>query len=247
MYHVVICDDDKGFIGYMREILLKARDNKKQGFKIYEYFSGNDLIYHLDGMAQCDLLILDMQMNGMDGDETAACFRKRFPEVVLVFCSGVRLPTVKSFKTTPFRYLLKKWEEPKMINEMKEALAEVERTFHIPYIIGHYRNKLIKVKISDILYFENAKRGSRVVVSPESKEAGFDEQILVDEKPKKLAERFAGLRFAVPHNSYLVNLEHVDMIQGNQIKLNNGEILSLSRAYGQEFRKAFAKWSANKY
>lgn len=247
MNHIVICDDDKEFVEYMKKILLKAKDDEKKDFKIYEYFSGNDLVFHLDSIAQCDLLILDMQMEGMDGDETAECFRKRFPEAVLVFCSGVRLPTVRSFKTKPFRYLLKNWEDSKIISEMEEVLTEVERVLDVPYITGHYRSKFIKVKLSHIIYFENAKRGSRVVVSPESEEAGFDGQILVDEKPKKLAKRFEGLRFAVPHNSYLVNLEYVVMIEGNDIKLDNGETLSLSRAYFQEFRKAFSKWSASKY
>lgn len=246
MYHIAICDDDEKFVEYMKEILFKA-NNKKKDFKIYEYFSGNDLVFHLDNMVQCDLLILDMQMKGMDGDETAGCFRKRFPKAVLVFCSGVHLPTVRSFKATPFRYLLKSWEISEIISEMKEVLAEVERVLNVLCITGHYRSKLIKIELDDIIYFENAKRGSEVVVSSRSRLAEFDGQILDNRKLKVLAEKFAELGFAVPHNSYLVNLEHVMMIDGNDIKLDNGEILPLSRAHYREFREAFAKWSANKY
>jgi len=36
-----------------------------------------------------DLLIVDVQMPGINGNETARQFRKQFPDTVLVFCSGI--------------------------------------------------------------------------------------------------------------------------------------------------------------
>lgn len=105
MYHIAICDDSKKYILYLRDILKEVECNID--YKIFEYSSGEELVRNLDRGINYDLLILDMQLGRMDGDETAKIFRTRFPYTVLVFCSGVRQPTIQSFKATPFRYILK--------------------------------------------------------------------------------------------------------------------------------------------
>ncbi len=245
MYHVAICDDDKEFISYIKKIIKQAKGKRKYKIKIHEYYSGEELVQNLDGYIQYDLLILDMQLGGIDGDETARFFRKKFPDVVLVFCSGVRPPSVKSFKTTPFRYLLKSYSDKEFICEIQEILSEVEKNSKELCVIGHYRNNVIRVKIRNILYIENAKRGSRVIVCPKAEVANFESLILVDEKLLELSEKFVDLVFA--HSSYIVNINHVEYVNGNGLLLDSGESLSVSRLYQKTFREAFTKSVANKY
>lgn len=245
MYNVAICDDNKVFVSYIRRIIEHTADKRGDGFKIYEYFSGEELVCDLDGHIQYDLLVLDMQLSGINGDETAGIFRKKFPYAVIVFCSGVYLPTVKSFKVTPFRYLLKSYSEKEFIIEMEEILSEMERSKDESYIIGHYKSNFVKVKIRNILYIENSKRGSRVTVSKKSKEAEFAGDILIDEKLSELSDKYIELVFA--HSSYIVNLNHVVKVNRNELFLDNGEKLSISRTYNKIFREAFAKSISKKY
>ena len=108
MYKIVICDDDKNFIFYMKEMLLRCDLSERQ-VTFYEVTSGEECLLTVERMTSCDLIILDMQMSGMDGHATAKHFRKLFPDSLLVFCSGVSKPTDESFKTTPFRYLRKNY------------------------------------------------------------------------------------------------------------------------------------------
>lgn len=245
MYHVAICDDDKVFISYIKKILKQANNKEKIELKIYEFVSGEDLVRSLEKHIHWDLLILDLQLGGMDGDKTAAIFRKKFPDVVLVFCSGTRQPTVRSFKATPFRYLLKSYSEIQFVNEMKEILREVERNLREIFIIGHYRNNSIKVKIRNIMYIENAKRGSRIIVNSKSDEVNFEGPILVDEKLNELSSKYEELVFA--HSSYIVNINHIENIKRNELLLDNGESLSISRSYLKIIREAFTKSVVNKY
>ncbi len=245
MYHVAICDDDKEFISYIKRIIKQANDRDEVEINFYEYTSGEELLCNIDGYIQYDLLILDMQLGGIDGDETARLFRKKFPYAVLVFCSGVRPPSVKSFKATPFRYLMKSYSDKKFVCEMQEILKEVEKNLQELYVVGHYRNKAIRVKIRNVLYIENAKRGSRVIVNPKSAEAKFEGLILLDEKLQELSEKFTELVFA--HSSYIVNMNHVEYVNGNELILDNGESLSVSRTYQKTFREAFTRSIANKY
>lgn len=245
MYHIAVCDDDEMFIKYIEKIIKQIGNKEKFKAKFYEYSSGEEFVNGMSGLIQYDLLILDMQLGGMDGDETARLFRKRFPDAVLVFCSGVRQPTIKSFKATPFRYLLKSHSNVEFISEMTEILNEVIKQSKDLYIVGHYRNNVIRVKLRNILYIENAKRGSRVVVSPNCEEAQFEETILVDEKLMELSNKFSQLVFA--HSSYIVNIDHVNYVNGSEIIIDSGERLSVSRLYQKTFREVFTKSIANKY
>ena len=245
MYHVVICDDDKVFISYIRKILDQAKGTNEYQFNIYEFCSGEDLVSSLDTSIHIDLLILDMEVGGIDGDEAARRFRMKFKDSVLVFCSGVRAPTVKSFRVTPYRYLLKSYSDRQFVCEMKEILTELEKKSKEEYIVGHYRNNMIKVNIHDVLYAENAKRGSKITVCSYCEAAKFEGLILVDDKLEALSNKFYELAFA--HSSYIINISHVEKIVGNQVYLDNGECLSVSRTYQKAFRNIFTKNIAEKY
>lgn len=245
MYHVAICDDDKVFISYIRKIISKAKGTNQYRFKIYEFCSGEELVNSLDTNMYLDLLILDMELGGIDGDETARKFREKFKDAVLVFCSGVRAPTVKSFKVTPYRYLLKSYSDRQFVCEMKEILTEVEKKFKEEYIVGHYRNNVIRVRIQDVLYVENAKRGSEIIVCSDCEAAKFEGRILVDDKLEALVDKYYELAFA--HSSYIINIGHIEKIIGNEVYLDNNECLSVSRTYQKEFRQIFTKSIAGKY
>ena len=126
MYKIVICDDDKNFIFYMKEMLLRCDLSERQ-VTFYEVTSGEECLLTVERMTSCDLIILDMQMSGMDGHATAKHFRKLFPDSLLVFCSGVSKPTDESFKTTPFRYLRKNYGDDKMLLELTAVVEKMKQ------------------------------------------------------------------------------------------------------------------------
>lgn len=245
MYHVAICDNDKMFVSYLKKIIRQARGENAYQLRIYEFYSGEALINSLDSNVNYDLLILDMELGGIDGDETARLFRMKLKNAVLVFCSGVHAPTVISFKATPFRYLLKSYSDVEFISEMKEILAEVARNTKESYIIGHYRTSLIKVKTRNIVLIENAKRGSEIIVCKNCEEAKFNGKILVDDKLSQIAKKYP--EFVYAHRSYIINITHIAKIAGSGVYLNNGEFLSISRPYQKNFREIFTKSIADKY
>lgn len=245
LYHIAICDDDKLFVEYIKKIIIQVEGDTAHTLKFYEFYSGEELLLHIEDNIQYDLLILDMFLGGMDGNETAIHFRQRHPYTTLVFCSGVCQPTAQSFKVSPFRYLLKSDPETLFLNEVSEILKEVKRNARELFLVGHYRNGTVRVRLKNILYIENAKRGSRAVVSADCKEAEFEGRILLDEKLKVLSERYEELVFA--HNSYVVNIDHVENVNNHELLLDNGEKLSVSRTYQKSFRLAFTKNLAKKY
>ena len=106
MYDIAICDDDNHFVEYMERMIIKSGLAREEAV-FHKYHSGEELTQACSQLSKVDLLILDMKMEGMDGDGTARLFRSYFPASVLVFCSGVCNTTEKSFEEEHYRYVLK--------------------------------------------------------------------------------------------------------------------------------------------
>lgn len=62
MYHIAICEDNEADPLILQDLLLK--DSKR------EYSSGESLLIAMDEL-WFSMIFLDMQMDGMDGEETA--------------------------------------------------------------------------------------------------------------------------------------------------------------------------------
>ena len=90
MYRIAICDDDREYIGELERMIRESNGGRRE-ICFEEYVSGLDLLKKISGGV--DILFLDIQMGGLDGNETAQLLReKNFPGV-LVQCSGVYNPT----------------------------------------------------------------------------------------------------------------------------------------------------------
>ena len=246
MYYIVICDDDKSYINYLKRMILKCGVDSEE-IMFYEYASGEELIESLGETKKIDLLILDMQMKEYDGNRTAKLFRKEHPSSVIVFCSGVCQPTVESFETTPFRYLLKEYGQERMIKELVPVIEEMKNKQTEPVVIGTYRYEDIRLRPDDILYISIIRNGSEIHVVPEKAEGEKDRQLTSRKKISELYEELKDYGFEYAHNSYIVNLNHIKKKKTKELTLKDGTILTIARSKEKQLRQAFAKYKSHKY
>ena len=235
MYYIGICDDDRVFIDYIKKLLREVCEE----IIFYEYLSGEELAADLPNRESYDLLILDVRMPGMDGNETARKFRTQFPDTVLVFCSGVCMPTVESFETTPYRYWLKEYTKQRMEKEVADVFEKVKSSRAVPYVTGKKDKMLVKLSPKRISYISITKKGSLIHCEKETYTS-----------TKKVAEFYEQLKnfgFVYAHNSYIVNMKHIAAIGTKDLELVDGQILTISRARAKEVQQAFALEMIKKY
>ena len=58
MYNIIICDDDRAFVDYIKGVMAKSGMDKGE-ILFSEYYSGEELVQGIRNRKRCDLLILD--------------------------------------------------------------------------------------------------------------------------------------------------------------------------------------------
>lgn len=246
MVRIAICDDDREFIRYLKKkIMTVMRKDTKVEF--WEFHSGEELFRGLYGRKECDVLFLDVQLPKMDGYTVAQKFREKYNAAILIFCSGVCLPTPEFFKVTPYRYLLKQYSAKQMEDELREIIAYLFKKKEQPYVWGSFEKTRYRLSLDDILYLSIAKRGCTVHLLPNSLSARLSEEMTCQEKLTDLYALIKDYGFAYAHNSYVVNLKYVTKRSMTELELTDGSALNISRSKGKEFEAEFVRYLASKY
>ncbi|MDE6221024.1 MAG: response regulator, partial [Lachnospiraceae bacterium] len=124
MIKIAIVDDNKAFLQEMKQNIEACKEFTTD-MVCDTYENGIDFLQADRGA--CQLVLLDMQMAGMGGYETAQKLREQNEGVVIAFVSGVVLPDPEHFRVQPYRYLLKNSDADERMRDIEELLRETKR------------------------------------------------------------------------------------------------------------------------
>lgn len=245
MYKIAICDDDKDYIKELKDIILECNE-KKLVLEFCEFDSGEKLLHSkFDDM---DVIFLDIQMQGMNGNETAVRLNQNGYQGVLVQCSGIFMPTPETIKISPYRYLLKQDAREKTVSEMKEILSQMVARKVCYEIEGSYLREKMNFRVADIVYITHHSKGSVLHLQREKENQYQDGKIIVPYDFEQLRELLKTADFSVPHNSYMVNLRYVSSFDPKtEFFVADGKSLPMSRGKKEVFLNDLAKYTRKKY
>ncbi len=130
-----------------------------------------------------------------------------------------------------------------MKKKINLILREMEVNKAEPCIIGTYFYNTVKVRPDDIMYLENAKRGSNIHICKDKVEYAVEVKLVSKLKLSEIKDILKGYEFEYAHNSYLVNLKYVEkMLSSGDLKLSDGTKLKVSRSKMKTFRERFIKY-----
>ena len=231
MIRIAIVDDEK----IIREHIKKLIENKQQEYVIDTYSAGEELLQ----AEKCyDIVFLDIQMDGINGIDTARALRQKVEDMVLVFVTGVKEYVFDAFDVAAFHYLIKPINEQKFTSVIERAVLEVgkkkQHSMGQLFVKTRYRNVTLEQK--DILYIES--RAKKVEIH--TKTDIMDAYASIGELEKQLKENFYRC-----HRGYLVNLAFITEYSNDSITLNNGESIILAKEKYGEFVKVYMRYLKN--
>lgn len=228
--NIAVVDDE----GVIREQICNFIKRQNTGCYVQAYDTGRAL---LEADVFYDIVFLDIQMEGMNGIETARVLRERQnKETVLIFVTGIREYVFEAFDVSAFHYLLKPIEEKKFAEVFKRASEEVEKRKKQGKEQLFIKSKGMILDQGSILYVES--RGKKVAIH--TRKEIFEIYAAISEVESQLAESFYRC-----HRGYLVNMAYISEFDHDSITLNNKEQIYLSKKRYKEFAKAYMWYLQN--
>ncbi len=226
MIRVAIVDDD-------RQDLLKiesALDGyaRKKGLNIQKvcFQDGEDIVTGYS--ADYDVIFLDIEMQFLNGIRTAEQIRALDLDVTIVFITYNPQYAMQGYKVNAFDYILKPVTENAVANCLDRALARRKRN-QVQYITVSVTGGARKLDISRITYIE--VRDHSLIYHT------FDGVYEGKGTITEIEEQLPSGLFSRSSRSFLVNLDHVSGIHGNDILVAD-DVLQLSRTRKKAFLDA---------
>ncbi len=230
MYRVAVVEDVEFDRSLTTGYIAQYGEEKEQSFEILEYGDGEDLVR--DYPENLDILFLDIGMEKMDGLRTARLVRKKDRKVILFFLTGMAQYAVQGYSVEAMDFIVKPVSYTGFKVRMDRALAALKKNEQRKISL-RAKEGVIAVDISGITYLETGSHKVLVHLT--------DRVLEVSATMRGLEKELTGLPFFRCHNSFLVNLNYVDRIHGNDVWVN-GQLLSISRYRRAEFLDAWAAY-----
>lgn len=221
MIHIAICDDNHHIVKLMYDIVCDKFTGMMVPFKITQCFSGDDLLYQMCEQGDFDLIFLDVELGMDNGITIAAKIKEKNPWCYIIFLSGYNVYYKDAFSVQPFQFLdkpVKKDEVEHVIEAVYSRIANDNQVFAFEYNRMQYR-----IRLNDILYFTSELRRITFYTKDEAVYHLYGRMDEVEEQLNKMTNTFVRI-----HQSYLINLHYVKMLNKNDVVMQNNQSFPIS-------------------
>lgn len=254
MFEIAICDDNAEDRKRLIERIEKNVPEPEK-IRIHEYTSGMCLLSAVKNI-RFSIIFLDVQMNGLDGEETAVRLRELDNNVILVFNTGFAEPSPRSFEVQPYRYIMKNMPDQVMDRYIQDSLEKMLEFGQAPLLTANMNRERLFLRADDIVFIEKYKKNTRVHISEsamriygvEYNENGQVPDIRIPEKLESIYEKLKGYGFGYPHDSYLINFKYLIYCTSKILKLKDvDDAFQIARSKVTEFNKLKDEFMLSKY
>lgn len=214
MIRIAICDDEDGFLFLEDKLIRQYMENHAYQYHVDTFSSGFDFLELDSEINHYDIIFLDINMDRLDGIETAKRIREYGSEAYIVFVTAFVTYALEGYKVDAIRYLLK--ERDSLEPSIEECLDNIilkmdyrENRETFEFVEG---NKTLS--LDDIIYIESNLHKLTFYLAKDN-----IERYTMYEKLDVLDQRLQSYDFCRIHKSYLVNLKYVQEMERYNVKL----------------------------
>ncbi len=176
-----------------------------------------------------DIILLDIRLRGkMDGIETAMQIEQQFQTPVIYLTASADDATFNRARATkPVAFITKPYKQldlqraieltiSRMAENEKANPAPINTNSDDPFILNdrifvRYKEKMVKIMLTDILYIEADRNYSRIFTSDKEYVLSVTLKIIEDKFPANLFKRI--------HRSYIISLQHIDAVAEDHVMI----------------------------
>lgn len=228
--HIAVVDDEPVFVQQLKEYIRRYEKESGRQIKVTAFTDGEDITDGYRG--EYDIILMDIQMRFMDGMTAAEKIRALDHEVIIMFITNMIQYAVRGYEVDAMDYVVKPVEYFAFSQKLDKAVGRLKKSAAVSISVPT-EDGLQKLAVPDIYYIESQGHNARY----ETAKGEFLSRVTL----KELEGTMAGYGFFRCSKGYLVNMQHVDGIAGNDCMIR-GERIPVSRNKKKEFMELLIQY-----
>lgn len=230
MIKIAICDDDKKDRNQLKEFINSYEKEFNIKYCLNLFVSGEEL---LKSQFMPDILFLDIAMDKKDGIQVGAEIKQKKAESLIIYTTVLSEKIIAAINYVhSFGYFVKPIDKEKFFQILSDAIMQIQHNRNrnkekIRFLSES--NTIIDLRPMDIYYFEYENRKIKI--------AAKDNTLICKGKINDIADQMKEYGFTMSHQSFVVNLYHIERISAQMLIMRNGEMIPLAQKRASALRK----------
>lgn len=226
---IAICDDENSWINVLESYLTKLKSEITDMY--WDAFSsGEELLdYSFKHNIRYDIVIIDIELDGLSGIETANQIRTKDSNAIIIFLTSHTKYMRSCFKCKASAFWEKPIEYKEFKADIKNAIKDVKTNAEL--FVFKYNKTDYSIPFDEIMYFNKELR--KIIVHTKYKEY----ELLGTFKEYK--EQFLKHNFVFVHNSFCVNMLYIRKKSKLTVTMADGIEIPVSNTFRTAFENRY--------
>lgn len=223
---LAICDDNSEYAQFIDGLV--ARWAEQSGLQVHTalFPSAEAFLFQYEEERDFDILLLDVEMGGMDGVELAKRVRREDDAVQIVFITGYTDYIAEGYEVSALHYLTKPVDAGKLFQVLTRALGRLAR--NEPALTLELPGETVRVPLGKIRYLDVLHNYVTI----------HGDRDYTVKRPLAELEKGLDQRFFRVGRSCILNLTFVRRVTRTAAELSGGECLPLPRGQYEPLNRA---------
>lgn len=232
MLEIAIVEDEENYRNVLCDYLKKFEIETGEEIHLSIFTDGDEIAENYT--AKYDIILMDIEMEFMNGMDAATKIREVDKEVIIIFITNMAQYAIQGYAVDALDYVLKPISYFAFSQKLQRAVGRMKKREE-RYINIVSKNGVNKVAVSEIGWIES--EGHRLIYH--AKDNVYESTL---NSMKEIENELKDHNFFRCNKGYLVNLAHVKAIRDGWAILTNGQVM-ISRAKKTEFQKALTRYA----
>ena len=225
-YRIAIVDDNQIDREFLHAQAQSWAEQNSRTLQAELFASAEEFLFHYAEHKDYDILLLDIEMPGMDGVTMARRIRKENETVQIVFITGYSEYISEGYEVAALHYLMKPVNTNKLRQVLDRAADKLQRNER--YLTLELSGEVVRLPLYQIRWAEVRQNYLTIHAKAE-----YTVKMTLSELESRLDDRFfrAG-------RSFIINLAEVRSVTRQEVRLSDGTAIPLPRGQYEPLNRA---------
>ncbi len=235
MLHVAVCDDERTALQELAEEVCRWAEAEGEACSVETFASADAFWFVWEERKDLEVLLLDIEMPGMDGMELARRLRQAGEPIGIIFVTGNPDFALEGYDLEAVSYVMKPVRRERLHAALSRARERMARRAAV--LLPLSGGELERLYIADICCLESDGHASIVWKKDGTK---LVSKMGIQQLEQELEN--CSDAFFKPHRSYFINLAHVERIGKKDVRMGNQLLVPIARGKWEPLNQAYLRY-----